>query len=89
MIMTGGRVEGEIPKSVLISDITTCERKSATKVVGEKEQDHISMPDVVISAKVSGKNIPKSQVIDEQVDVKTHTDPLWPDPPHHHPWHGL
>ena len=37
MIMTGGRVEGEIPKSILISDITTCEEKSATKVVGEKK----------------------------------------------------
>lgn len=46
-------------------------------MVGEKEQDHISMPDVVISARYPVKNIPKSQVIDEQVDVKTHTDPLW------------
>ena len=35
------------------------------------------MPDVVISARYPVKNIPKSQVIDEQVDVKTHTDPLW------------
>ena len=35
------------------------------------------MPDVVISARYPVKNFPKSQVIDEQVDVKTHTDPLW------------
>ena len=77
MIMTGGRVEGEIPKSVLISDITTCEENPPQKWSVKKEQDHISMPDVVISARYPVKNIPKSQVIDEQVDVKTHTDPLW------------
>ena len=77
MIMTGGRVEGEIPKSVLISDITTCEKNPPQKWSVKKEQDHISMPDVVISARYPVKNIPKSQVIDEQVDVKTHTDPLW------------
>ena len=51
MIMAGGRVEGEIPKSVLISDITTCEENPPQKWSVKKEQDHISMPDVVISAR--------------------------------------
>lgn len=77
VILTDGRVEGEIPESVVISDVTTCEENLPQKRSVKKEQDHISMPDVVISARYPGKNISKIHAADEQVEVKTHTAPLW------------
>ena len=77
VILTDGRVEGEIPESVEMSDLTTCGENLPQKQLMKKEQGNRSMPDVVISARYPEKNISKIHAADEQVEVKTHADPLW------------
>lgn len=65
VMLTDGKIEGNVPDSVILSAMKIC------------EEENLIVPDVIISARYPVKKLLLNQVMDEQLEVKAHTEPLW------------
>lgn len=64
-MLTDGKIEGNVPDSVILPAMKIC------------EEENLIVPDVIISARYPVKKLLLNQVMDEQLEVKAHTEPLW------------
>ena len=65
VMLTDGKIEGNVPDSVILPAMKIC------------EEENLIVPDVIISARYPVKKLLLNQVMDEQLEVKAHTEPLW------------
>ena len=65
VMLTDGKIEGNVPDSVILPSMKIC------------EEENLIVPDVIISARYPVKKLLLNQVMDEQLEVKAHTEPLW------------